>query len=140
MLAGEFLPLIHGVMLVYRGEQFQLEQTITSEQRTTKANYLGQLKGHFEGAHRVHVRGDDRNALVGLLAVPEDVLPCQIDIRSTFQCRAFRTDENVLEVEFDIVIDMRHVDRFERSIYKSQRDDWSIARKERMRAGSDVRA
>ena len=48
--------------------------------RSLEFAHLGERCGHFEGAHGIHVGGDDGHALVDLLGVQEGHLTVEIDL------------------------------------------------------------
>ena len=61
---------------------------------------------HLEGAGRVHVGGDDGDAVVGLGRVQELEFTGDVHFAAARERRALRADEDVLEVEFDGILKM----------------------------------
>ena len=73
------------------------------------SKYLGQGFGHLECSDGVHVWGHDRDAIVGLLRVPEGDLPVQIHVSPALQRAPLGPQENVFEVQFDIIYYVWHL-------------------------------
>ena len=93
-LAGQLAEKVdvlgHRVVLVQRDRQAERRQRV----------------GHLDGAGAVHVGGDDRDAVVGLLAVAEAELARDVDVGARGQRRALRADQHVLEVQLEFMLDV----------------------------------
>src|SRR5579864_8445592 len=67
--------------------------------------------GHRHGSGHVHVGGDDRKPLPLRARVQKAERAADVDSAARIEGRAFRPDENVLEIELDVGFDAHEASR-----------------------------